>query len=106
MQNPKIAAIASQLMLKIKVHPESRPKQQCSNPKIRCDSMTTTNADMSTVTEGSQQKKRGKTSSSNTRPSLNLKMPKQNLNVQLFNKIGKKQHQSQSSAQTQYEQDN
>ena len=71
-------------------HPESRPKQQSSNPNIRCDSMTTTShhADMSTVTDNSHQKQRVKSSSSGTRPSLNLKMPKQSLNVQLLNKIG------------------
>jgi len=62
----KIAAIASQLMRKILVHPESRPKQQSSNPNIGCDS-TTTNPDVSNMTEGSQ--KRGK-SSSTTRPSI------------------------------------
>jgi len=69
----KIAAIASKLMRKIMVHPESRPKQQSSNPNIACDSTSNTNPDLSSLTENSQ--RQGK-STSTSRPSISLKLPK------------------------------
>ena len=71
-------------MRKIMAHPESRPKEQSQNPQIGSDSITTTNADVSNLTDCST--KRGK-STSNTRPSISLKMPRQSLDVQLLDKV-------------------
>ena len=63
------------------MHPESRPKHQSSHPNIGCDS-NTTNPDVSNITETNSTKgnvtrngSRGKSSTSQTRQTINLKMP-------------------------------